>query len=367
MSGAWPPNPLLVNDPTASNPISTTMESTQSRSVSQIVGSTTPHAQETAKDSKKRARTELERVDAADDDSSLEEAVKEAGLSLLFEASLLQQPNANQKQGLGGVDGSGELEQVGGQPNSHQQAASAGGAAASAPAHSVTEPPNSIANNALTIAPVFPHLEVPNASINTTAGANTSTSLVHHDETFLPKSVVDGGGDVVDASGLSRFDVLCGRGGLCNKHNVIFRMVVEHNKQHYKTVPKRHRVLVSQSIVQTILNRGGRFLVAKKNGSTNQAVEWHPIHFNRAVSKTSQALREPPLNPKEAGSAPETAKGHTTEGGGLVDDATLGYAGNPIDCEDVDVLYDAETNQRVDDKASVGANSNHTHTELVEI
>jgi hypothetical protein len=86
-----------------------------------------------------------------------------------------------------------------------------------------------------------------------------------------------------------QMDVLCGRGGGINKHvgNRMYRRVVEYNKSMYRHVPKRHRMLVSQSIVQTILNEGGRFLQA--DGSSSR---WKEIPFRRAVQKTSQALRE---------------------------------------------------------------------------
>jgi hypothetical protein len=87
--------------------------------------------------------------------------------------------------------------------------------------------------------------------------------------------------------------------------------VVEYNKRVYKQVPKRHRMLVSRSIVQAIINAGGRFLqqqdevdiVASTNNtgskdsngddvkSTKQC-RWTPIQIRRAVQKTSQALRE---------------------------------------------------------------------------
>ena len=108
--------------------------------------------------------------------------------------------------------------------------------------------------------------------------------------------------------------VLCGRGGGINKHygNIIYRRVVEYNKRVYKQVPKRHRMLVSRSIVQAIINAGGRFLqqqdnvetVSSKNNTssrdsngdtikpTKQQCHWTPIQIRRAVQKTSQALRE---------------------------------------------------------------------------
>jgi hypothetical protein len=82
-------------------------------------------------------------------------------------------------------------------------------------------------------------------------------------------------------------DVLCGRGGKVNKHpgNIVYRKVVEYNKSYYQSVHKKHRILVSQSIVKAILNYGGRFMGQKGK-------EWTPICFKRAVQKTSQALRE---------------------------------------------------------------------------
>lgn len=84
-------------------------------------------------------------------------------------------------------------------------------------------------------------------------------------------------------------DVLCGRGGLINKHpgNVVYRRVVDYNKPYYQSVHKKHRILVSQSIVQSILNFGGRFLTL---GAKSKS--WMEIGYKRAVQKTSQALRE---------------------------------------------------------------------------
>ena len=84
-------------------------------------------------------------------------------------------------------------------------------------------------------------------------------------------------------------DVLCGRGGLINKHpgNVVYRKIVDYNKPFYQSVQKKHRILVSQSIVQSILNFGGRFLILSGKGKV-----WTEIGYKRAVQKTSQALRE---------------------------------------------------------------------------
>jgi hypothetical protein len=92
-----------------------------------------------------------------------------------------------------------------------------------------------------------------------------------------------------------QMDVLCGRGGGVNRHmgNRMYRRVVDYNKTIYRQVPKRHRMLVSQSIVQCILNGGGRFLQQRKNG-------WVEIPFRKAVQKTSQALRERADEPRSS-------------------------------------------------------------------
>lgn len=80
--------------------------------------------------------------------------------------------------------------------------------------------------------------------------------------------------------------------------NIIYRKVVEFNKKFYQTVQKRHRILVSQSIVHTILNRGGRFLseetktVTNPDGTQKTVTTWKPVATARAIQKTSQALRE---------------------------------------------------------------------------
>jgi len=91
-------------------------------------------------------------------------------------------------------------------------------------------------------------------------------------------------------------DVLCGRGGLINKHpgNVVYRKVVDYNKPFYQSVHKKYRIFVSQSIVQSILNSGGRFLILGAKGAS-----WIEIGYKRAVQKTSQALRERVPNPEE--------------------------------------------------------------------
>mmetsp|Transcript_17222 Transcript_17222/g.48445 ORF Transcript_17222/g.48445 Transcript_17222/m.48445 type:complete len:425 (+) Transcript_17222:199-1473(+) len=115
---------------------------------------------------------------------------------------------------------------------------------------------------------------VASGCISDAAGSEEDSQGAEEDETGLittPKSK----------------DVLCGRGGSINRHqgNIIYRKVVDHNKPFYQKVQKKYRILVSQSIVQSIINHGGRFLISHGR-------QWETIDFKKAVQKTSQALRE---------------------------------------------------------------------------
>lgn len=86
-------------------------------------------------------------------------------------------------------------------------------------------------------------------------------------------------------------DVLCGRGGSVNKHpgNVIFRRVVEANKERYRTSLVDHKALLSKSIVLAMRSQSppGRFLTRSPRGD-----KWVEVEDAKAVQKTSQALRE---------------------------------------------------------------------------
>lgn len=119
-------------------------------------------------------------------------------------------------------------------------------------------------------------------------------------------------------------DVLCGRGGLVNKHpgNIVYRKVVDYNKNYYQSVHKKHRILVSQSIVQSILNFGGRFLTLGSKGKS-----WIEIGYKRAVQKTSQALRERSSNQEDDECDKKGSKGSDVGENGeyedVIDDGNL--------------------------------------------
>ncbi|CAB9507563.1 expressed unknown protein [Seminavis robusta] len=86
-------------------------------------------------------------------------------------------------------------------------------------------------------------------------------------------------------------DVLCGRGGSSNKHNLHFRELIAANKATYVTLTKKQKMLVSRQVVETIHRAGGRFLA--KDNATGM---WKDIGMSRSLEKASQALREKTTN-----------------------------------------------------------------------
>lgn len=85
-------------------------------------------------------------------------------------------------------------------------------------------------------------------------------------------------------------DVLCGRGGSINTHpgNEQFRKLIEKNKRVYLTARfKKDKRLITDSVIEDISSRGGRFL--NKEGKSGL---WFVVGEEKARDKTSQALRE---------------------------------------------------------------------------
>ena len=83
-------------------------------------------------------------------------------------------------------------------------------------------------------------------------------------------------------------DVLCGRGGATNHHvgNKQYRKVVADHQDEYIVSRKTEKITIAQKIVAIIQETGGRFL------KQVDADTWEPIPDIKAISKTSQALRE---------------------------------------------------------------------------
>lgn len=89
--------------------------------------------------------------------------------------------------------------------------------------------------------------------------------------------------------GVSKNDVLCGRGGRTNTHtgNVRYRRVIAQHQAQYLTARKAEKEGIARDIVKIINDRGGKFVI--KNEETS---EWEEIDGKKAVMKTCQALRE---------------------------------------------------------------------------
>ena len=115
------------------------------------------------------------------------------------------------------------------------------------------------------------------SSINSTAGSTPELQHTHQG--------VDGGVEKPN-----KHDVLHGRGGNINTHsgNIYFRSLIEDNKRNYLTTTiKRQKREITDSIIQMISNRGGRFLSRDEKSGL-----WTQVSEEKARDKTSQALRE---------------------------------------------------------------------------
>lgn len=83
-------------------------------------------------------------------------------------------------------------------------------------------------------------------------------------------------------------DVVCGRGGLANKHpgNRMLRRICSENKVVYQSfMNPSHKQCLVLSILMAIQQHGGKFVFRTKNG-------WEEISDKKAKEKTAQLLRE---------------------------------------------------------------------------
>jgi len=108
-------------------------------------------------------------------------------------------------------------------------------------------------------------------------------------------------------------DVLFGRGGAINNHegNVLFRRLVLERKMSYnlQTNTKSDKSKISQDVVATIKKLNGRFLTRAEcptSGTVGLGGLWVEVEDSKAMSKTSQALREgaPILRAEAEGKVP---------------------------------------------------------------
>jgi len=104
----------------------------------------------------------------------------------------------------------------------------------------------------------------------------------------------------ITATSPSDIDVLCGRGAGVNNHpgNKTYRKLINANKELYAATSfsKKTKLQISLSIVATIRHLGGRFLQRDTKNNKNGVVWWVDIGDKKAVSKTSQGLRDAKLN-----------------------------------------------------------------------
>ena len=101
-------------------------------------------------------------------------------------------------------------------------------------------------------------------------------------------------------------DVLCGRGGLANKHpgNHLFRRVVNANKDLYQSCQKKsHKYFFAISIIDAVEFQGGRFL-----RRDDKLGKWVTISRKDKMYKTSQALREQDATSSERKSSEAVAR-----------------------------------------------------------
>lgn len=102
----------------------------------------------------------------------------------------------------------------------------------------------------------------------------------------LPRQIEPG------TQGISTYDVndvLCGRGGGTNQHygNIVFRNLVDTNREKYLRSKKNDKPFISRWIVKAIRDRNGRFL--KRDEASGL---YYDIGDNEAREKASQALRQ---------------------------------------------------------------------------
>lgn len=87
-------------------------------------------------------------------------------------------------------------------------------------------------------------------------------------------------------SSITPDDVLLGRGGGTNRHNVQFRQIVSEAQPEYVQARKKVKTQIAKSIVATVRGRNGRFLKLHSDGY------YFDVGDKQATAKTSQALRE---------------------------------------------------------------------------
>ena len=92
----------------------------------------------------------------------------------------------------------------------------------------------------------------------------------------------------ISSDDIKKEDVLFGRGKKSTNHpgNTYFRELVSKSASHYKTCSKIDKTIMANQIVETVHQRGGRFLCQQVNNG------WVQVKGLIVRKKTSQALRD---------------------------------------------------------------------------
>lgn len=107
-------------------------------------------------------------------------------------------------------------------------------------------------------------------------------------------------------------DVLCGRGGGTHNHpgNRSYRNWVQERKSSYSLAPnKAEKSKIAREVLERVRSSGGRFL--QRNDDTSSV--WTVVEFSKALSKTSQALREGAPSIRAAAAQQQMSQVNTTD------------------------------------------------------
>lgn len=124
----------------------------------------------------------------------------------------------------------------------------------------------------------------------TTLVDNTSSFRRINHQLFAQNNNIGGGpSPEFLTTTVTKIDVINGRGMGVQKHdgNIFFRKFVCAHKKTYAQAPKADKVKISKGVVEVLRQFGSRFLEFDINTGC-----WNEIGDEKALSKTSQALRE---------------------------------------------------------------------------
>lgn len=134
------------------------------------------------------------------------------------------------------------------------------------------------------------------------------TSFHAYDTSSMNTAATDTRNDIIMHPG--KHDVLFGRGGAINQHvgNIMFRRVVNEQKEDYFNAPKSDKPKIARrvvNIVRNLMNPPGRFLAPLNDSDKNSKdkegrILWYDVGDKKARAKASQCLREKKIDSPSA-------------------------------------------------------------------